>query len=251
MRLYYVNKIPHNVYDPDDTVPENIKIVKDWRKGSIGDWVLTDDDCVLEILRKGQMTKAKGKNRIVEYVGTCTGTFVVNKNTIMDASKRINIYSFGGDKTPEDVVIERQKLSKNEQLFVIYLASHKNMSMIDAYLKAFPTNNRNYASQKAASLVKTERIKTAMKEELKPVMEELGLDEKWGLKKLKETAEYAEKEDVRLRAVFKICDIMDLEDKNQTKITQVSGALFQGFTNEMIDGAERPKEIEENVKEDN
>ena len=75
-------------------------------------------------------------------------------------------------------------------------------------------------------------------------MEELGLDEKWGLKKLKEAAEFSEKEDVRLRAVFKICDIMDLEDKNQTKVTQVSGALFQGFTNDMLGEAERPKEIE-------
>jgi hypothetical protein len=120
--------------------------------------------------------------------------------------------------------------------------------MVDAYLKAFPTNNRNYASQKAATLVKTERIKTAMKEELKPVMEELGLDEKWGLKKLKETAEFAEKEDVRLRAVFKICDIMDLEDKGQTKVTQVSGALFQGFSNEMLEKAERP-ELEEHNEE--
>ena len=53
------------------------------------------------------------------------------------------------------------------------------------------------------------------------------------------------KEDVRLRAVFKICDIMDLEDKNQTKVTQVSGALFQGFSNEMLDKAERPELLEE------
>jgi hypothetical protein len=247
MRKYYVNKISHNVYDPDDKLPDDIKVMKDWKKSNIGDWILTDDDCVLEVLRKGEMNKAKGKNKIVEYIGTCTGTFVINNNTKIDASKRINIYSFGGDKTPEDVVIERQNLSKNEILFVIYMSSLK-MSMMDAYLKAFPTNNRNYASQKAATLVKTERIKTAMKEELKPVMEKLGLDEEWSIKKLKDAAETSEKEDVRLRAVFKICDIMDLEDKNQTKVTQVTGALFKGFTPDMIDEVERP-ELEESHEE--
>ena len=50
---------------------------------------------------------------------------------------------------------------------------------------------------------------------------------------------------MRLRALFKLSDIMDLEDKNQTKVTQVTGALFQGFTPDKLEAAERPKEIEE------
>ena len=34
---------------------------------------------------------------------------------------------------------------------------------------------------------------------------------------------------------------MDLEDKNSTKVTQVTGALFQGFTPDQIEAVERPK----------
>ena len=37
---------------------------------------------------------------------------------------------------------------------------------------------------------------------------------------------------------------MDLEDKNATKVQQVTGIAFQGLTNDMIDDAERPKEID-------
>ena len=37
---------------------------------------------------------------------------------------------------------------------------------------------------------------------------------------------------------------MDLEDKNQTKITQLTGAVFQGFSDNQIEEAQRPKEIE-------
>ena len=37
---------------------------------------------------------------------------------------------------------------------------------------------------------------------------------------------------------------MDLEDKNQTKVTQISGAVFKGFGENSLDEIRRPKEIE-------
>ena len=131
--------------------------------------------------------------------------------------------------------------SQSEELFVQYLAS--GMSPRESYLKAFPTNKPGYANMMAGKLVKTERIKTAMKEELKPVLQELGIDETYILKGIKNTVELADKEDVKLRALFKLADIMDMEDKNSSKITQLTGAVFQGFTDNMIEGAERPAEI--------
>ena len=36
---------------------------------------------------------------------------------------------------------------------------------------------------------------------------------------------------------------MDLEDKNKTQVTQLTGAVFQGFSKDKIAEAERPKEI--------
>ena len=35
----------------------------------------------------------------------------------------------------------------------------------------------------------------------------------------------------------------NLEDKNKTQVTQISGAVFQGFNSKAIDAAKRPKEI--------
>ena len=176
MRHYKVNGIEHRVYDPDDAIPEELEINDDWRKGQIGQWVRTDDDCVLQILRRGRMLKPKGKSRIIEYIGTCTGTFVVSKNTKMDSSRRVNIYSFGGNKSSEDVLLDRDSLTKGEIMFVMYVSG--GMSPRDAYMKAFPTKNLGYAEQISSHLIKTKRVQTAMKEELKPVLEELGIDEK-------------------------------------------------------------------------
>jgi len=229
------------VYEAHDELPKNLKVVSDWKQGRIGDWVRTDDNCVIQVLRRGQMLRAKGRDKIREYIGTCTGTFPIGPRVKMDTSKRANIYSFGGSKSPEDILLDRQRLTKAEQVFVLYIS--QGMRPEDAYLKAYPTNNVGYAKEKSGTLVRTERIKTAMKEELKPVCEKLGVDPESVIKGIKEKADFAEKDETQLKALFKLSDILDLEDKNQTKVTQISGALFKGFGEKALDQVKRPEEI--------
>ena len=242
MRVYRVNGVEYKVYDPDDPIPERLIVQSNWREGRAGEWVRTDDECVIQVLRRGKMSKPKGRNKIREYIGTCTGTFPIGDSVKMDTSRRVNIYSFGGSKKADDILLDRTVLSKHEEMFVLYLAS--GMAAEDAYVKAFPTKNRNYAKLKSGQLVKTERIKTAMKEELKPVCEKLGVDPESVIKGIKDKADYADKDETQLKALFKLSDILDLEDKGHTKVTQVTGALFQGFSEKMLEEAERPQ-IEE------
>ena len=242
MRHYTVNKVQHTVFDSEEEVPADIHYLREWRECVLSDWVLADDGCVIQILRKGTMTKPKGKVRKVDYIGTCTGTFIVSDNTKMDTSKRTNIYSIGGDIERNQRVDERENLSTREELFVQLYAS--GMDPRKAYLKAFPTNDPHYAGIRAGQLIKTARVRSAMKEELKPVMEALGLNENYVLTNIKEVIDSCTKDDTKLKALFKLADIMDMEDKNRTQVTSVTGALFQGFTPEALEEAERPKEIE-------
>ena len=236
--------IEHKVYDPEDQLENGLVVIENWRDSRIGDWVKADDDCIIQVLRKGQMVRKYGRNKVREYVGTCTGTFPVGINVKMDTSRRVNIYTFGGSKSSEDILLDRTTLTRCELVFVQFLTS--GMSPQEAYLKSFPTKNVNYASVKSSQLMRTERVYTAMKEELKPVCEELGIDSKSVLEDIQYASKNSEKEDVRLRALFKLADILDLEDKNQTKVTQVSGALFQGFSPEQLASAERPQISEGN-----
>jgi hypothetical protein len=230
------------VYEPEDVLPKSLKVVKDWKNGHVGDWVKTDDECIIQVLRRGQMLRSKGKSKIREYIGTCTGTFLIGPQVKMDTSKRTNIYSFGGNKSPYDILLDRTNLSKAEQVFVLYMS--QGFKPQQAYLKAFPTKNIGYAKEKSVDLISTERIRTAMKEELKPVCKELGIDPKSVLKEIQIASKNSEKEDVRLRALFKLSDILDLEDKNQTRITQISGAIFKGFNKEVLEEVKRPEELE-------
>ena len=202
MRHYKVNKIEHTVFESENEVPTTIEYLEDWRDGHQSDWVLSDDGCIIQILRAGTMLKSKGKNRSVRYLGTCTGTFLVSDKVKMDTSRRINIYSLGGNIERNQRIEDRQNLPSREEIFVQYIASGMDARM--AYLRAFPTNDPHYAGLRAGQLVKTTRIKTAMKEELKPYMEALGLDEDYVLRNIKDEAKTAEKADTRLKALFKL-----------------------------------------------
>ena len=122
MRAYKVNKVEHTVFESVDGLPDNIHYIDNWREAEIGDWVLADDGCIIQILRKGNMLKAKGKIKQVSYVGTCTGTFLVSKSAKMDTSKRPNIYSFSGSLKPDEIVESRKKLNSKEELFVLNLS---------------------------------------------------------------------------------------------------------------------------------
>ena len=241
MRSYRANGIDHKVYDEDDEMPLDLLVLKDWRVGQVGEWVMTDDCSVIQILRRGKMLRRMGKDKVREYVGTCTGTFPVSETTEMDTVRRDDIYSFGGKKAKERM-IDKKNLSNYEQKFVALMSA--GIPPEDAYLQAFPTENRKYAFEKSGTLVKTERIKTAMKEELKPVLEGLGISEEYVLKTIKEVILSTDKDETRLKALFKLADIMDLEDKNSTKVTQVTGALFQGFSDKELETVSRPIEIE-------
>ena len=242
MRHYKVNKIQHTVFDSEDEVSSDIHYLRDWREASLSDWVLADDGCIIQVLRMGKMIKPKGKVREVTYIGTCTGTFLVSPTVKMDTSRRINIYSLGGNVERNQRLEDREDLSTRETLFVQYLSG--GMDPRKAYLTAFPTNNPHYAGIRAGQLVKTSRVRSYMKEELKPHLEQLGLDEFYVLRGIKSEADNADRADTRLKALFKLADIMDMEDKNRTQVTSVTGALFQGFTPEKLEEAERPKEIE-------
>ena len=229
----------HTVYEDSEELPTDVKrkVNNKREKVSTGDWIETDDGCYMEVLRSGNMTKAKGKNRKGSYIGTCTGTYLLKSK--IDSSRRENIYTLSG---LEPKTMTRENLNKYERLFVHYLVG--GMKPVEAYIKAFPTDNPGYANFKSAELTKTKRIRKAMKKELEPVLEKLGITQEYVLEGIKSTAEESEKDDTKLKALFKLSDILDLEDKSSAKVTQLTGIQFQGFSEDQLDKAERPKEIE-------
>ena len=240
MREYVVNNISHKVYEKDE-VPVDITY-KDWKDGTLGDWVLADDDCVIQIIRTGTMFRAKGKLRKVDYVGTCTGTFLKDGKMKMDTDRRENIYSLSGRLSSKQVLEQREKLTGREELFIHNL--EKKMSLKDAYINAFKTDNEKYAEARAMLLVKTERVKKEMHKRLEPILAKLGIDDELVLDGIKQIATCAEKDSDRLKALTELSEVLEIKDKG-TKVQEITGMsakqLFSGFGDNEIDNTKRPE----------
>lgn len=234
MREYVVKNQKNYVYEYVDEIPVGLPISSDWRSSGIGEWVTADDGCVIQILRQGEMLHRKKK---VRYVGTCTGTFICSANTQMDTDKRKNIYSFGGHRNHLDSVKERKNLTAQEALFAKYLAN--GLTPQEAYIKAFNSSNRKYAKVKSGILIKQERIVSAVKEELDGVLKEVGIDLKYLIEGVKAEADSADRTVDRLKAFSMLWDAAEVIPKN--KVTQLTGAVFQGFDTDQLESAKRPE----------
>lgn len=234
MRSYKIREVEHLVFDVGDEIPDDIDVVEDWRQGEVGDWVLADDGCVIQVLRRCFLAK-NGRNN--QYsVGTVTGTFSTDSK-VFHTEEREDRYSISGKSSRKNFRLKKE-MSSNETLFARELT--RGVSPEEAYLKIYKTNDRKYAKLQGKLLVKTERIQKAMKEELKPVLKSLGISPEMILEGIRDIALDSEaKHSDKLKALFELGEILELKETN--KVTEVTGALFQGFQPEQIAEVGRPQ----------
>ena len=243
MRKYTVKDQSHTVYDNTDELPEDLKFLDNWREGDIGDWVLADDGCIIQVLRTGVFARPTKKIKALKYVGTCTGTFICKDAYKMDCDKRENIYNISG-KSPYTQTIERKEVTCKERIFASFIA--EGMERTEAYLRAFETKSKHYAQAQAGLLLKQERVRTVMKEALKPVLAKLGINDTMVLSGIKDVAVSGEKDSDKLKALFELADILEIKETKK-EITAIGGAVFKGFLPEdttMLD--DRKQLLEEN-----
>jgi len=238
MRRYTIKKIDHIVYDSLDEVPKDLVVNKNWKKSKINDWILADDGAVMQVLRKG-MVKYGNKN--LTYIGTCTGTYLCRQSDKCDGNRRKNIYSFSGERDHKDAVKERKSPNIKEVMFAKFIAH--GMAPVDAYIKAFDTMNRKYATQRSALLVKQERIIMAVKEELDGVFTKLGINLEYLIGKAKDELEMSDRGADRLKALSMLWDAAEVVPK-QTKVTALTGAVFNGFDDQNLKEIKRPEEYQ-------
>ena len=237
MRQYKIGKLTHPVFESDDEVPDSYKIIDNWRDAQVGDWIRADDGNIIQALRVNQVLN-QGKYPI-KYIGTCTGTYLCRQRDVMDTEKRENIYSFSAkaSNNTSKRIKERDYLTANEAAFAKYIANGFTPEI--AYKRAYGTENTKYAKMKSAVLVKQERIVSAVKEELDEVLKSEGIDLSYLIKGVKLEVENADKSNDRLRALAMLWEAAEVIPKQ--KVTQVTGAVFQGFDDNMIASAKRPE----------
>ena len=228
MKSYKVNGKDCYIYDEGE-VPEGITVVDDWRASVEGDWVLTDDGHVIQVLKKWK-----------NLIRTCTGTYHTYRTGKLDTKRSKDIYSISG-KSSYQKVLDRKEPTQKEIFFALRAA--KGQDPGEAYLEVYDTKNPVTAHKKAAILLKQERIKRIMNQDLKDVFAEQNIDLTYLIARAKDEADNGKTTNERLTALKMLWMAYGvIETVKET--THVG--VIQGFDRKLLEEVKRPLEISEN-----
>ena len=209
---------------------QDTAIVEDWRLADEGDWVLTDDGYVCQVLRLSKI----GKNMCIR---TLCGTFDIGSKFQMLGEKGIvdNIYSFSGKHS-----FDTDRVSGKQQLFAQYVAKGDNA--IDAYKKSHPdAKSESYIKHRTSSLLKTESVQKMIKKEIQECLASEGVSPEWIIGKYKTVVDMADRESDCLRALESLTKIAGLFDTQDTKSEQLT--VWAGFSPEQLEALNGTKKL--------
>ena len=230
-----VKGINHYLYD---TLKEfrihhpKFKLIDNWREGIVGDWVLTDDLNVCQILKCYDL-KINMSKKVTSCVRTVLGTFRVdNMNIRLLGEDGIaeNIYTFSKTyKAFKDY--QKEGLKPKEFVFARYVA--EGMEISQAYQKVFKkSKSSEYIANSAKQLMKKKEVQTMVKEEIKKVLQDEGITADWILSRYRDLAELAERDSDKLRSLESLSKISGLFDTD-TKQEQLT--VWAGFSDEQME----------------
>ena len=224
----------------DDASP----VIKNWRNGKENDWVYSDDNRILQLLKVSDLNHPNDRKNYKwakNYVRTIVGTFVNNKNTFMDTDfdQHPNRYTFSKKiKYTNTRVKKRKKVTNNEKIFATNVVS--GMGPVKAYMDAFKSiTDEKKAKKKALVLLKQERVMTEIEKSVLDVAKELGVDHKYVLNRLKCLADNSEDDNIILQSTKELGKIIGTS-MNTVKQRDVGVlGVFQGFSPEQLDTAKQ------------
>jgi len=205
-------------------------VIDNWRDGNEGDWIITDDGCVCQILKLSKIGKQ-------DCIRTLCGTHDVNdtyklfgENGIVD-----NIYSFSGKNSSVS-----GNISGKQKLFAQYVA--KGGNAIDAYRKSHPkAKSELYIKNRTSSLLKTESVQKMIKKEIQECLASEGVTPEWIIGKYKTVIDVADKDSDCLRALESLSKIAGLFDTQDTKSEQLT--VWAGFSPEQLEALNGTKKL--------
>ena len=224
----------HFLYDSViefNALSEGNTIAGHWRDCYEGDWVMTDDGHVCQILKRFAVKSYTG-DRNIQCVRTVCGTFrVKDKERLMSGKDGIaeNIYSFSG------TIVSKKRLAKNgsgkEMLFARYVAT--GMDAKEAFTKIYTkAKSEKYINEKVNTLLKSEKVSSMINEERSKLLNGLGVSNEWIIERYRDMVEVSERPADILRSLDSLAKIAGLfePEKKQESLT-----VWSGFTSEQME----------------
>ena len=234
-----IKGVKHYAYESEvefRTAHPTTPLIKEWRKADEGDWCVSDDGKIIQILKKDSLISKKKKP--VPYIRTAIGMFTLTKTSRLKGTIKTYIYRFS-TKNSTDLSVKAKNLTVAKKIFAKYIA--EGMEPTEAYIKAYPTtHSKNYAEIKSKLLLRNKTVRQQVDKEIESIMSDVGITKRYLLESTKDIVDKGEaKDNDKLRAIetlMKISGMLNTEKKvDSVALIQE----FTGFTSEKLKAFEK------------
>ena len=247
MEYQTIRNKKHYVYDNESEFREvhspETKIVKDWREGKEGDWVYSDDGRIVQLLKVSDIINHPNDRKVYKYANgyarTIVGSFLKTKGSKMDTdfSNHINRYTFSGNN-PKNMR-DRKNCTNREKIFATNVAV--GMGPVKAYMDAYREIPELKARPAAVLLLKQDRVMKEIEKSVLDVAKQMGLDHQYVLNKLKCLADGSSDDNIVLQSTKELGKIIGTTGNTIKQREMGIVGMFQGFSPNQLEGAERPQ----------
>ena len=238
-----------------ETIEEEVPVINmSWKNAQEGQWTLSDDFRIIQILKRTESKHENSYNKAI--IRTCVGTFAINDGTVFDTDfdNHPDRYRVSNKVIDHHVkIVERKEMTAPEGMFASSIA--RGVDSTKAYMRFFPTENEKYAKDMSRFLMKQERIKRSVSDEMESLMNETGVTKEYilesyktliddGLMKLKDCAP-------AVRSALKDMAEMQSMMPDKTKQSAQGNGVFDEIDDDYINRIEAAEQRSLNGKQEN
>lgn len=231
MEVQCRNKV-FDVFEISEADNLGIEYSADWRNASKGDWVLTADEKVLQVL--GRRDYKKDRKKKIYLIRTGYGETPTYKSQLYSRKRP----DYEWDTRYKKGLTRNVKPTALQSAFIHQLTENfepddRGMwsvpDILDAYMSVYCDNNPSSSLRRAMAILRKDTVKTAMSKIMKERLESVGIDDEYVARKYKKFIEDNEAPaSTRLQALNRVSDIMGHIEKKESSTEHTLVMLSEG-----------------------
>ena len=233
-----IKGVKHYAYESEEEFRKahpDTPLITDWKQAEEGDWCVSDDGKIVQILKKGCFVDKKKRDN--DYIRTVIGMFNHRGSSPFVGTIKDEIYRF--TKKTGYQVKTGGYLTDAKKSFAKYVAH--GMDPVKAYQKAFPkTISLDHAERRSTLLLKNKTVRQAGDKEIENLMSEVGITKRYLLETTKDVIDKIDvRDNDKLRAIETLMKISGLLSTEKKVDSVALIQEFSGFTREKLQAFEQ------------
>ena len=233
-----IKGVKHYAYESEEEFRKahpDTPLITDWKQAEEGDWCVSDDGKIVQILKKGCFVDKKKRDN--DYIRTVIGMFNHRGSSPFVGTVKDEIYRF--TKKTGYQVKTGGYLTDAKKSFAKYVAH--GMDPVKAYQKAFPkTISLDHAERRSTLLLKNKTVRQAVDKEIENLMSEVGITKRYLLETTKDVIDKIDvRDNDKLRAIETLMKISGLLSTEKKVDSVALIQEFSGFTREKLQAFEQ------------